>query len=123
MIFQSVVQSIASMVYSLVMTLCCFWQDLNTAVATKLDLQNRLDLLRNDLVNQQGAHDREIKDLREQQSALDLELRDTREQLERQAAEYQQYQEQMIADAHEKRNRMWEYTAGTFYNEIDVGFF
>ena len=75
-------------------------------MATKLDLQNQLDLLRNDLANQQGAHDREIKDLREQRSALDLELRDTRAQLERQTAEYQQYQEQMMADAHEKRNRM-----------------
>ena len=81
-------------------------QDLNTAVATKLDLQNQVDLLRNDLANQQATHDREIKDLREQRGALDLELRETRGRLERQAAEYQQYQEQMMADAHEKRNRM-----------------
>ena len=83
--------------------------DLNAAVAARLNLQNQVDQLRNDLANQQAAHDREIKDLREQRGALDLELRETRERLERQAAEHRQYEEQMLADAQEKHSRMWGY--------------
>ena len=84
--------------------------DLNAAVAAKLNLQNQVDQLRNDLANQQAAHDREIKDLREQRGALDLELRETREELESQAAVHRQYEEQMSMDVQEKRSEMWAYS-------------
>ena len=75
-------------------------------MAAKLDLLKQVDQLRNDLVNQQAAHDREIKDLREQRGALDLELRETRERLESHTAGYQQYQEQVSNDVQEKISQM-----------------
>ena len=79
-------------------------------MTAKLDFQKQVDQLRNDLANQQAAHNREIKDLKEQRGALDLELRETREELESQTAGYQQYQEQMSMDMQEKRSQMWAYS-------------
>ena len=79
-------------------------------MTAKLDFQKQVDQLRNDLANQQAAHNREIKDLKEQRGTLDLELRETREELESQTAGYQQYQEQMSMDMQEKRSQMWAYS-------------